>query len=383
MPDTTLTRSWPSADRSRDRILESEAELQASVERCAIHADGSRPVFQRHAHSVMGVVAIALSISTLHALCGPATIRWLVLGLALVALPASVAPAAVNPIKRVATTWGASNISDECLHGFTPALAHVATKPTVIGIVGVLGVIAPREHVLPNVVFSHSRVTMLRQLAAMAFPTDQPQQVVVAKPAFQSASLAPRLPIPFVVHHFSGKQFNAADNTSNINLNFATLRNSHETFLSSEGHLWIEPAGIGVPVRLASLYGKSRISATLFAQTINTGTFEWWSSWGIAGAIVFIGIGVLLWLLKFSLDKATDYYETRKPHIVAKWTAETEKEQAQAKLFQTLTETEPAKVVAQQQTAELLGKVTENQLDTHMLVKEIHHVVKTWKHNEP
>jgi hypothetical protein len=47
-----------------------------------------------------------------------------------------------------------------------------------------------------------------------------------------------------------------------------------------------------------------------------------------------------------------------------------------------LTATEPAKVVAQQQTAALLGKVTENQQDTHTLVKEIHHVVKTWKHPE-
>jgi hypothetical protein len=131
----------------------------------------------------------------------------------------------------------------------------------------------------------------------------------------------------------------------------------------------------------AAVGGKGM--SRLLAQAIDTGTFEWWSSWGIAGAIVFIGIGVLLWLLKAAIDIATDYYETRKPHIVAKWTAETEKEQAQAKLFETLTATEPAKVVAQQQTAELLGKVTDNQMDTHMLVKEIHYVVKGWKHTEP
>jgi hypothetical protein len=122
------------------------------------------------------------------------------------------------------------------------------------------------------------------------------------------------------------------------------------------------------------------MSGPLAQAIVDTGTFEWWSSWGIAGVLVFIGIGVGLYLLKFALDKVTDYYETRKPHIVAKWAAETEKEQAQAKLFHTLTETEPAKVVAQQQTADLLGKVTENQLDTHMLVKEIHYVVKGWKH---
>jgi hypothetical protein len=124
------------------------------------------------------------------------------------------------------------------------------------------------------------------------------------------------------------------------------------------------------------------MSGTL-AQAIDTGTFEWWSSWGVSSALVFIAASAGISLFVFALWFARDYWRARKPHVVAKWKAETEKEEAQAKLFNTLTETEPAKVIAQQQTAELLGKVTDNQMDTHMLVKEIHYVVKGWKHNEP
>jgi hypothetical protein len=101
----------------------------------------------------------------------------------------------------------------------------------------------------------------------------------------------------------------------------------------------------------------------------------YWADYGIAALLLFFIASGLVYA-------AREWWTTYKPHYVAKKNAETEKEIQQAKLFETLTATEPAKVVAQQQTAALLGKVTENQQDTHTLVKEIHHVVKTWKHPE-
>jgi uncharacterized membrane protein YcjF (UPF0283 family) len=102
----------------------------------------------------------------------------------------------------------------------------------------------------------------------------------------------------------------------------------------------------------------------------------YWADYGIAALILFFVASGVVYALR-------EWWSTYKPHYVAKKQAETVKEEAQARLFQTLTETEPAKVVAQQQTAALLGKVTENQQDTHTLVKEIHNVVHKWKHNEP
>lgn len=103
---------------------------------------------------------------------------------------------------------------------------------------------------------------------------------------------------------------------------------------------------------------------------------SYWADYGIAALILFfIATGVVIAL--------REWWSTYKPHYVAKKIAETKKEEAQERLFQTLTETEPAKVVAQQQTAALLGKVTDNQEDTHTLVKEIHSRVHSWKHPEP
>lgn len=103
---------------------------------------------------------------------------------------------------------------------------------------------------------------------------------------------------------------------------------------------------------------------------------SFWADYGVAGLILFFLALAVVYAVR-------EWWTTYKPHYVARKAAETDKELAQAKLFQTLTETEPAKVVAQQQTAALLDKVTEKQDDTHFLVKEIHERVRTWKHNEP
>ena len=98
-----------------------------------------------------------------------------------------------------------------------------------------------------------------------------------------------------------------------------------------------------------------------------------WADYGIAALILFFMGSAFAYAVR-------EWWTTYKPNYIAKKQAETEKEVAQAKLFQTLTETEPAKVVVQQQTAALLDKVTAKQDDTHILVKEIYAKVQHWKH---
>ncbi len=98
----------------------------------------------------------------------------------------------------------------------------------------------------------------------------------------------------------------------------------------------------------------------------------------IAPADWYIDRGVLGVLLLLIVAAAMEYWRVRKPHIVAKLEAETEKERAQATLFARLSENHGVDLEIKRRQTTLLESIAENQEghsrdchDTYGLVREL------------
>lgn len=105
---------------------------------------------------------------------------------------------------------------------------------------------------------------------------------------------------------------------------------------------------------------------------IQIGTWEWWANYGIAGLLIFIGVGVFLTLLGFALWITRDYWVAKKPHYEALWKAMAEKEAAQSRLYDTLASSEGTKNKILETLSSVQITHAEACHDTHHLVKDIH-----------
>lgn len=97
--------------------------------------------------------------------------------------------------------------------------------------------------------------------------------------------------------------------------------------------------------------------------TIPMPDVDWWADKGFPAVMILVAIGVALILLGFGLWLARDYWTTRKPHYVARWQAETEKETNAAKLFSVLSEVEPQKVATLRKLEESVEQIHRRQQD--------------------
>lgn len=80
---------------------------------------------------------------------------------------------------------------------------------------------------------------------------------------------------------------------------------------------------------------------------IDTGTFQWWTQFGVLGALAFIAITAFLYYFNRN-------WRLSEPYKKAKLEAEVSKEIATGKLFNTLSESEPAKMELFHQQKRLL-----------------------------
>lgn len=157
------------------------------------------------------------------------------------------------------------HISKEALERVPPSLAHDDSASAILRVRPVFLVVAPSLYVHPRDGLRRVALAMSRRHCSSGFPAETSATERV--PGFQgrakhnnlfaafAAAKPERLAIVVcrakrqhgeTTKRASGEVLKVVGVTSSLFL-------SHETILSLEGNLWLEPAGVQSPVRLASL----------------------------------------------------------------------------------------------------------------------------------
>lgn len=170
----------------------------------------------------------------------------------------------VSSLQGVSLTWASAHIGEEILKRFQPPITHSNPAPSVVGI-GLVGfVVAPLFHATPNSPFgaiAHAvlSATCNRKLARETAATPGPSLDHVAA-ANNTLFTAVATAEPEVARGSTLAGISENDETTKATPRKVfeewMLRNrmlvSHDSYLSYG--LWLEPAGVRAPVRLASFY---------------------------------------------------------------------------------------------------------------------------------
>lgn len=220
----------------------------------------------------MRVPKVIASVASLDRLCCPAAVGWLSTLLAFIAFPACVTPVSVDSVERVQEARGFADVFDECFGGFTPSLADVVSASAVKSEVIVFGVVAPPYHLRPNPEFANLRkpvcsvaspasasatLSIFDELREFIRPFDS--GLTTDAPTFPEVFAA----LPAVEANDCDRSKYGAGKVFEGGLSRLRLLSSHDKFLSSEGRLWLEPAGVTAPVRLDAFYTMTGLSYTV------------------------------------------------------------------------------------------------------------------------
>jgi hypothetical protein len=213
-----------------------------------------------------------------------------------------VIPIHILPFDAVNVAGPWPHIAIERLESCKPLLAHYYSSSTVVGISRAVCVGASHNHAVPNTVFltpghpvrsvSCDARFFLEAAARQALSLVQ----ATGNDFTNRAAFAATSP----VSAFTGTNINEIKNgpaTDHLSVQvFDVLRKansiagSHEMFLSREGRLWLEPAGVQPPVRLALFY---HLPAILLGQSGGFLSFEFWEWFLKTGAIYGLGFIVI------------------------------------------------------------------------------------------
>jgi hypothetical protein len=221
--------------------------------------DMPSPVLQDHGLAVVCVLSATDLVAVLNVLCSPSNICRLIACLALVAFSACVATTGLDSVQGVRRAWSASHVCQKLIERFSPTRTDKATLAAIVPKVICFRVVASFEHHYPNLVFPFARVPVSSSKAHAITTTlcpDEPFEMVRANAPYSAARQASAGPVRSPARVLEGIKTESANNGTNRRGNFATLGNSHETILSSEGNLWLEPASGDTLVRLASVYDQ-------------------------------------------------------------------------------------------------------------------------------
>lgn len=347
----------------RQCSLNAPSAVQSTGERSLGNSVLRGPVGNAKAFALIRNKPIASGVASLRVAGCPYAVSRLVIAVHIFAFNAMA----------IAGPW--PHVDIEVLERVSPAVADCNSATAVIRVAVIVRVSASLNHAVPRIVFTRSvhSVGGDRFPDSLASEASARQALLLVQRGgdnqLSCAALASAQPIgtvPLALHSFVGKNLPAANRTVGqifYVLGKATkISISHEPFLSTEGKLWLEPADVSASVRLASFY-PILSQATLSPSDIKTA--EYWANWGIAALILF-SIGSVVTLAM------REWWIARKPHFIAKWEAETEKEREAARLFSKLTESEGVK-------NHILETLSDNQMthseachETHGLVKDIH-----------
>lgn len=213
----------------------------------------------------MREVQVILGIPHLNGLCRPSAVGRLVAILAFVAVPACVIAVGVNAIEAVVCAGRLTHILDEGFYGVAPATADVSPDTTVKAVVVYARVVATGNHLAPAFVGASARKPVDSVGLALAFRVGVSRQVIGSNVTIHPAGYAPAFPVtPARTTHVRGFHVERANYVANLNggRNEASLGLSHDVTLLDRVGLWLEPAGVCAPVRLASFYGRSSQKCT-------------------------------------------------------------------------------------------------------------------------
>jgi hypothetical protein len=239
---------------SAQRAIHVPPDADPALKNVRANADAFCPIRKTHVLSVVLNHPNTATISHLLMLQSPDAIIW------------PIAAVVVNSFDamRVAGSW--SHVGQESFKGIEPLITNVDTASAIVRIRSVIGIVASLHHRCPDFVFGRSGLTVsgecfygclpLKAAARQAFHLMQAARDDIAN----RSAFAPASPVRTTtglytdVSKHSPKANCLSAQVFDVLRKANNIAGSHEVFLSSEGNLWLEPAGVQPLVRLVSFY---------------------------------------------------------------------------------------------------------------------------------